>query len=66
MESGVRGGHSGFLFYGVPRYLDALSYKYSKLAAVLEAQGVKTQRGGEWTPTGVKNIMKRAKKLADD
>lgn len=32
---------------------------YSRLAAALDASGVKTQRGRTWTATGVRNIMIR-------
>lgn len=39
---------------------------YGKLAMALEATGIKTQRGGRWTPAGVRNILLRAQRLRDE
>lgn len=36
---------------------------YSRLAIALECNGVKTQRGGLWSPSGVRNIVLRGTKL---
>ncbi|HZH43205.1 MAG TPA: recombinase family protein [Lysobacter sp.] len=37
---------------------------YAKLAMVLEATGVKTQRGGRWTAAGVRNIVLRGREIS--
>lgn len=37
--------------------------EYSRLATALEAQGVKTQRGGRWSAAGVKNIIQRMEEM---
>ncbi len=36
---------------------------YSRLAAMLEASGAKTQRGGRWSAAGVRNIILRQARL---
>lgn len=36
---------------------------HSRIASLLNQQGVRTQRGRDWTPTGVANVRARAKKL---
>ena len=36
---------------------------YARMAAVLDASGIKTQRGKSWTAAGVRNIVLRAAKL---
>lgn len=37
---------------------------YSRLAIALEESGVRTQRGGRWTATGVRNIAIRIKQIS--
>jgi len=37
---------------------------YSRLATALEASGIRTQRGGQWSATGVSNVIHRADKLS--
>lgn len=38
---------------------------YSRIALLLQASGVKTQRGGEWSAAGVRNIEIRSKRLKE-
>jgi DNA invertase Pin-like site-specific DNA recombinase len=40
------------------------AFSYSELARGLAELGIPTRRGGQWTPTGVSNIMKRQTDLA--
>lgn len=42
-----------------------VSLSLSEIARRLNADGVQTQRGKRWTPTGVRNVMVRTKLLKD-